>query len=107
MRENTRCDVDEPISTPTLSTTISSSPSSERPVLEKKTRPSCSSSAFVIAEATSRVLTRAQASAVIDPEDDDLVVNIPQFMDNDEGQTHNGPFTRSCCGSGMADSRRF
>src|SRR5262245_13434760 len=39
MRENTRCEVDEPISTPTLRTTISSSSTSERPVLEKKMRP--------------------------------------------------------------------
>src|ERR1700730_7465790 len=44
MRENTRCEVDEPISTPTLSTTISSSSTSERPVLEKKTRPPALSS---------------------------------------------------------------
>src|SRR5687767_8840753 len=45
MRENTRCEVDEPMSTPTLSTTIWSSSSSERPVEEKKMRPplaSCS-----------------------------------------------------------------
>src|SRR5262249_51712589 len=39
MRENTRCEVEEPISTPTLSTTISSSSTSERPVLLKKMRP--------------------------------------------------------------------
>jgi hypothetical protein len=44
MRENTRCDVDEPMSTPTLSTTISSSSTSERPVLEKNTRPPTASS---------------------------------------------------------------
>src|SRR5580693_5774562 len=44
MRENTRCEVDEPISTPTLSTTISSSSTSERPVLEKKIRPPALSS---------------------------------------------------------------
>jgi hypothetical protein len=47
MRENTRCEVDEPMSTPTLSTTISSSPSSERPVEEKKTRPPWSSVVIV------------------------------------------------------------
>ena len=47
MRENTRCEVDEPMSTPTLSTTISSSSSSERPVEEKKTRPPWSSSVIV------------------------------------------------------------
>src|SRR5258708_1889528 len=44
MRENTRCEVDEPISTPTLSTTISSSSTRERPVLEKKIRPPALSS---------------------------------------------------------------
>src|ERR1700730_3919819 len=44
MRENTRCEVDEPISTPTLSTTISSSSTSERPVLEKNIRPPALSS---------------------------------------------------------------
>src|SRR5215203_3762998 len=44
MRENTRCDVDDPMSTPTLRTTISSSSTSERPVLEKKTRPPTASS---------------------------------------------------------------
>src|SRR3954447_13329685 len=48
MRENTRCDVDEPISTPTLSTTISSSSTSERPVLEKNTRPPTASSVISI-----------------------------------------------------------
>src|SRR5262245_28414577 len=44
MRENTRCEVDEPMSTPTLRTMISSSPSSDRPVLEKNTRPPWASS---------------------------------------------------------------
>src|SRR5258705_8689653 len=44
MRENTRCEVEEPMSTPTLKTTISSSSTSERPVEEKKTRPPCASS---------------------------------------------------------------
>src|SRR5260370_37588734 len=44
IRENTRCEVDEPMSTPALSTTISSSSTSERPVLEKKIRPPCVSS---------------------------------------------------------------
>src|SRR6516164_2701072 len=44
MRENTRCEVEEPISTPTLRTTISSSSTRERPVLEKKIRPPCASS---------------------------------------------------------------
>src|SRR4051794_13727747 len=39
MRENTRCEVEEPMSTPTLRMTISSSSTSERPVLEKKIRP--------------------------------------------------------------------
>src|SRR5262249_24210693 len=48
MRENTRCEVDEPISTPTLSTTISSSSTSERPVLEKKMRPPCASSSVIV-----------------------------------------------------------
>src|SRR5260221_5458488 len=43
MRENTRCEVDEPISTPTLRIQISSSPSRLRPLLEKKIRPPCSS----------------------------------------------------------------
>src|SRR5262245_31459972 len=47
MRENTRCEVDEPISTPTLRMTISSSSTSERPVLEKKMRPP-SASPFVM-----------------------------------------------------------
>src|SRR5229473_8608814 len=44
MRENTRCEVEEPISTPTLSTTISSSSTKERPVEEKKVRPPSASS---------------------------------------------------------------
>src|SRR5438105_11034948 len=39
MRENTRCDVDDPISPPTDRMTISSSPSRVRPLLEKKIRP--------------------------------------------------------------------
>src|SRR2546421_6894349 len=43
MRENTRWEVDDPISTPTLRTTISSSSTSERPVEEKKMRPPSSS----------------------------------------------------------------
>src|SRR5262245_18205711 len=43
MRENTRCEVDEPMSTPTDSTTTWSSSSSERPVEEKKMRPPLSS----------------------------------------------------------------
>src|SRR5262249_35076650 len=43
MRANTRWEVDEPMSTPTLSRRISSSPSSVRPALEKKTRPPGSS----------------------------------------------------------------
>src|SRR5262245_28511086 len=47
MRENTRCEVDEPMSTPTLSTTISSSSTSERPVLEKKMRPPICSSVVI------------------------------------------------------------
>src|SRR5438105_15069005 len=48
MRENTRCEVEEPISTPTLSTTTSSSSTSERPVLEKKIRPPCASSSAIM-----------------------------------------------------------
>src|SRR6266705_6639258 len=48
MRENTRCEVEEPISTPTLSTTTSSSSMSERPVLEKKIRPPCASSSAIM-----------------------------------------------------------
>src|SRR5260370_26102663 len=43
IRENTRCEVEEPISTPTLRIQISSSPSRLRPMLEKKIRPPCSS----------------------------------------------------------------
>src|SRR5215813_4852887 len=39
MRENTRCEVDEPMSTPTVRRQISSSSASVRPVLEKKMRP--------------------------------------------------------------------
>src|SRR5580698_6815328 len=39
MREKTRCEVDEPISTPTESTQSSASSPNVRPVLEKKTRP--------------------------------------------------------------------
>src|SRR6266568_9075920 len=50
MRENTRCEVDEPISTPTLKTTISSSSTSERPVLEKKMRPPSASSPLMTPE---------------------------------------------------------
>src|SRR3989442_15202412 len=48
MRENTRCEVDEPISTPTLRTTSSSSSTSERPELEKKMRPPCASSSAIV-----------------------------------------------------------
>src|SRR5262245_45916696 len=47
MRENTRCEVEEPMSTPTLSTTISSSSTSERPVEEKKMRPPWASSVML------------------------------------------------------------
>src|SRR5271168_4902334 len=43
MRENTRCEVDEPISTPTESTHSSSSSPNVRPWLEKKMRPPASS----------------------------------------------------------------
>src|ERR1700726_2766189 len=43
MRENTRCEVDEPISTPTDSTHSSSSSPKVRPVEEKKIRPPCES----------------------------------------------------------------
>src|SRR5215470_2276907 len=39
MRENTRCEVDDPMSTPTESTHSSSSSPKVRPVLEKKMRP--------------------------------------------------------------------
>src|SRR5579872_1144206 len=44
MRENTRCEVDEPISTPTESTHSSSSSPNVRPVEEKKIRPPWDSS---------------------------------------------------------------
>src|SRR6266852_851749 len=44
MRENTRCEVEEPISTPTVSRQISSSSASVRPVEEKKMRPPSASS---------------------------------------------------------------
>src|SRR5262245_6708600 len=54
MRENTRWEVDEPISTPTLSTTISSSSTSERPVEVKKMRPPWASSSVTVA-----ILSRA------------------------------------------------
>src|SRR5437868_6406168 len=54
MRENTRCEVDEPMSTPTLSTTISSSSTSERPVEVKKMRPPWDSSSITVA-----ILSRA------------------------------------------------
>src|SRR5882762_10124184 len=57
MRENTRCEVEEPISTPTLRTTISSSSTSERPVEEKKMRPPSASS--VIIEITNLCKSRA------------------------------------------------
>src|SRR6202040_1400711 len=43
MRENTRCEVDEPISTPTESTPSSPSSPKVRPVEEKKIRPPCAS----------------------------------------------------------------
>src|SRR5262249_49934384 len=43
MREKTRCEVDDPISTPTESTHSSSSSPNVRPVLEKKIRPPISS----------------------------------------------------------------
>src|SRR5262249_35386917 len=55
MRENTRCEVEEPISTPTLSTTISSSSTSERPVLVKKMRPPSPSSAVMATVHPSRM----------------------------------------------------
>src|ERR1700675_1639436 len=48
MRENTRWEVDEPISTPTLRMQISSSSESVRPVEEKKIRPPCSSVSIFI-----------------------------------------------------------
>ena len=44
MRENTRCEVDEPMSTPTESTHSSSSSPKVRPVEEKKMRPPWASS---------------------------------------------------------------
>src|SRR5580692_10153650 len=44
MRENTRCEVDEPMSTPTESTHSSSSSPKVRPVEEKKMCPPCASS---------------------------------------------------------------
>src|SRR5580700_518520 len=44
MRENTRCEVEEPMSTPTESTHNSSSSPKVRPVEEKKMRPPCASS---------------------------------------------------------------
>ena len=47
MRENTRCEVDEPISTPTDSTHSSSSSPKVRPVLEKKMRPPWASSVML------------------------------------------------------------
>src|SRR5213080_3800738 len=66
MRENTRCEVDEPMSTPTLRTTISSSSTSERPVLEKKTRPPTCSSVLLISEFDSReALVDFQTSGLI------------------------------------------
>src|SRR5690349_21639519 len=51
MREKTRCEVDDPISTPTESTQSSSSSPKVRPVLEKKMRPPISS----VMRAASRV----------------------------------------------------
>src|SRR5579862_1398387 len=47
MRENTRCEVDEPISTPTDSTHSSSSSPNVRPVDEKKMRPPWASSSVI------------------------------------------------------------
>src|SRR5580704_3914822 len=47
IRENTRCDVDEPMSTPTESTHNSSSSPNVRPVEEKKTRPPWDSSVMM------------------------------------------------------------
>src|SRR5215469_954042 len=51
MRENTRCEVDEPISTPTESTHNSSSSPKVRPVEEKKMRPPWSSSSVILCHA--------------------------------------------------------
>src|ERR1700683_3523128 len=48
MRENTRWEVEEPISTPTLNMKISASPSRLRPVGEKKNRPPASSVSMFI-----------------------------------------------------------
>src|SRR5215471_10327976 len=48
MRENTRCEVEEPMSTPTDRMQISSSPSSERPLLEKKIRPPSASPSVML-----------------------------------------------------------
>src|SRR5262245_43163452 len=62
MRENTRCDVEEPMSTPTLSTQIWSSSPSVRPVLEKKIRPPSASSAILLL-LPHRHAGRRQASA--------------------------------------------
>src|ERR1700677_2738384 len=47
MREKTRCEVEEPISTPTESTHNSSSSPKVRPVLEKKMRPPWDSSSVM------------------------------------------------------------
>src|SRR4051794_40629848 len=67
MRENTRCDVDEPMSTPTLSTTISSSSTSERPVLEKNTRPPTASSVIrlMLLKALLQKSVKAAATSVM------------------------------------------
>src|SRR6478672_8553109 len=54
MRENTRWEVEDPISTPTLRMTISSPSTSERPVLEKKIRPPSTSSSLMVRRAISR-----------------------------------------------------
>src|SRR5262249_17034709 len=56
--ENTRWEVEEPISTPTLRMQISSSPSRLRPVLEKKIRPPCSSVSIFTRQLLSADLVR-------------------------------------------------
>src|SRR6476659_238006 len=63
MRENTRCEVEEPISTPALSTTISSSSTSERPVLVKKMRPPSCSSAIMATVRPSRMRPAAPCAS--------------------------------------------
>src|SRR5262245_1302460 len=62
MRENTRCEVEEPISTPTERMQISSSPSSVRPLLEKKIRPP-SASFMPIAPHAPRAIARLRGRA--------------------------------------------